>query len=100
MLGQHAMRNRMMNKPPSQVAFTNARTRPVDYLRRQHAANSQFFAEPKQQDINRRRIGVGQFGKIADSHHQRHIRTVNIRVHQTDLRAVERERNREIYRDG
>ena len=67
--GNHAVLDRMMDETSGQIAFLDARTRPINHLGGKDAANSQFLAEAKQQHIDRRRIGIGQLGEIADAHH-------------------------------
>ena len=68
-LGNVRWRLRVVDQPPRQVAFAHAGAGPVDDLRRQHAANAQLLAKAQQQHIDRRRVGIGQLGQVADAHH-------------------------------
>ena len=61
--------DRVVDESPGQIALGNAALCPVDDLRCQDAPDAEFFADPQQQDVDARRIDIGQFCKIPDTHH-------------------------------
>ena len=67
-LGDHASRRGRVHQPAGHVDLAHRAARPCDDLGGEHVANPELLAEPDQQRVDPRGIGVGQLGEVADPH--------------------------------